>query len=252
MLIKNKYATAVVAVILLCTAAFWLFSGGGFKSARKKSAKSPANVTVTVIAPSMEKTFLKSIGTAVSNESVDIMSCVSQTVASVHFSDCEYVKKGQLLVQLNTERKTAEKKQAEINLLEQQREFFRMETLRKKKIIPEKDYDVQKTKMLDAQAKLDAINADINQSSITAPFDGVLGIRKVSVGALLTQGSVITTIDDVSKMKVDFTVPEKYILLLKPQLKITAKSLALKGKKFKGDILAVVPRVSAVSRNVSV
>jgi membrane fusion protein (multidrug efflux system) len=85
-----------------------------------------------------------------------------------------------------------------------------------------------------------------------APFDGILGIRKVSIGALLTPGSIITTIDDIDKLKVDFTLPEKYNLLLKPNLKITAKSVVLSNKKFEGDILAIVPRVSPVSRSIAV
>jgi membrane fusion protein (multidrug efflux system) len=180
------------------------------------------------------------------------MSNVTQRISSIHFNDCEYVKKGQLLVQLNIDKKIAEKKQAEINLLEQQRELHRLEALKQKKIISEKDYDIQRTKALNAQAKLDEINADINDSSIVAPFDGILGIRKVSVGALLTPGSVVTTIDDIDKLKVDFTLPEKYSLLLKPNLKITAKCSAMADKKFNGDILAIVPRVSTVSRSISI
>jgi membrane fusion protein (multidrug efflux system) len=217
-----------------------------------KKKRLPPVVSVMTVSKVSAETVLKAIGTAVSNESVDIMSNVTQSVVSVHFSDCEQVKKGQLLVQLNIDKKIAEKKQAEINLTEQEREFKRLEVLKEKKVVSVKDYDIQKTKMLDAQAKLDAINADIKESSISAPFDGILGIRKVSVGALLTPGSVVTTIDDVDKLKIDFTLPEKYSLLLEPNLKIIAKSDATEGKKFEGNILAVVPRVSAISRSISV
>jgi membrane fusion protein (multidrug efflux system) len=206
-------------------------------------------VSVATVSKTKAATVLKSIGTAASNESADIMSNVTQTVVSIHFSDCERVKKGQLLVQLSVDRKIAEKKQAEINLLEQQRESNRLEGLKNKKIVSEKDYDLQKTKLLDAQAKLDAINVDIKECSVVAPFDGVLGIRKISVGALLTAGSVVTTIDDIDKVKVDFALPEKYAALLKPNLKIVAKSAD--SKKFYGYVSAVVPRVSPTSRSVS-
>ncbi|MDR1982182.1 MAG: efflux RND transporter periplasmic adaptor subunit [Holosporaceae bacterium] len=249
MSVKNKYTIALGA-ILLCIISGILHKN--VKLGTSASNKSPLSVSIMTVSKSKTATVLKSIGTAVSNESVDIMSNVTQTVASIHFTDCEHVKKGQLLVQLNINKKTAEKKQAEINLVEQRREFNRLEVLKKKKIIPEKDYDVQQTKLLDAQAKLDGINADIKESSIVAPFDGILGIRKISIGALLTPGSVITTIDDIDKLKVDFTLPEKYNLFLKPNLKIIAKSVVLEGKKFEGDILAVVPRVSPVSRSIAV
>ncbi|MDR1333850.1 MAG: efflux RND transporter periplasmic adaptor subunit [Holosporaceae bacterium] len=246
---KNRYL-ALFSVILICTGAAILRKDSSIDHATK--GRSLPAVTGMSISKTSVETILKSIGTAVSNESVDIMSNVTQKVVSIHFSDCEYVKKGQLLVQLNVDKKNAEKKQAEINLTEQQRELNRLEILKNKKVISHKEYDIQKTKMLDAQAKLDAIDADINESSIVAPFDGVLGIRKISIGALLIPGSVVTTIDDINELKVDFTLPEKYSLLLKPGLKIIVKNDALPEEKFEGIISAIVPRVSAVSRSISV
>jgi membrane fusion protein (multidrug efflux system) len=249
--VKKGISIIVSAVILICFIA--VISHEKFGSDHKIAKdKSKPFVSTMTISKSRINTSLKSIGTAVSRESVDIMSNVTQKVVSIHFSDCEYVKQGQLLVQLNTDKKTAEKKQAEINLLEQQRELNRLETLKKKKVVSEKDYDTQKTKLLSAQAKLDEINAELKESSIIAPFDGVLGIRKISVGALLTPGSVIATIDDIDKLNIDFTIPEKYSPLLEPNLKITAKSIAFADKKFEGNILAVVPRLSTISRSISV
>jgi membrane fusion protein (multidrug efflux system) len=250
-LVKNKYLAFILAALTLCVFAAVIYKNST-SDCTAGEKKSSTTVSVMTVSKVNAETVLKAIGTAVSNESVDIMSNVTQFVVSIHFSDCEYVKKGQLLVQLNIDKKIAEKKQAEINLTEQQREFNRLEVLKNKKVVSVKDYDIQKTKMMDAQAKLDIINADIKESSITAPFDGALGIRKVSVGALLTPAGIITTIDDIDKLKIDFTLPEKYSLLLKPNLKIVAKSDATEGKKFEGDILAVVPRVSAISRSISV
>jgi membrane fusion protein (multidrug efflux system) len=249
MSVKNNYLILLL-IVSLCAAAIVLRKNHTPDHIAKKQPL-PAVSAMTVL-NCKKNTTLESIGTAVSNESVDIMSNVTQKVVSIHFSDCEHVKKGQLLVQLNIDKKIAEKKQAEINLTEQERELTRLEILKNKKIVSVKDYDIQKTKMLDAKAKLDVINADIKESSIVAPFDGVLGIRKISVGALLTPGSVVTTIDDTDKLKVDFTLPEKYSLLLKPDLKIFVKNDALPKKKFEGNISAVVSRVSEISRSISV
>ncbi|MDR0581067.1 MAG: efflux RND transporter periplasmic adaptor subunit [Holosporaceae bacterium] len=249
MWIRKKHYAAFAIILLF----FWIIciSQKNFKPDSIGDKKAAA-VSVMRVFKSNAITNLKAIGTATSNEFVDITSNVTQRISSIHFNDCEYVKKGQLLVQLNVDKKIAEKKQAEINLLEQQRELHRLEVLKQKKVVPEKDYDIQKTKLLNAQAKLDEINADISDSSIVAPFDGILGIRQVSVGALLTPGSIVTTIDDIDKLKVDFTLPEKYSLLLKPNLKITAKCVAMAEKKFEGNILAIVPRISTTSRSISV
>ncbi|MDR0555961.1 MAG: efflux RND transporter periplasmic adaptor subunit [Holosporaceae bacterium] len=247
---QNKYL--VIGILVALGVVFMLLARSSMKSKRHFREKELPTVSTMTVYPTTGAVVLKSIGTAISNESVDIMSHVTQAVNSIHFSDCEYVKKGQLLVQMNIEKKTAEKKQAEISLREQEREFQRLEILKQKNVVSAKDYDTQKTRLHDAQAKLDVIKADLKESSILAPFNGVLGIRKVSVGALLTPGSIITTIDDIDKIKVDFALPEKYSLLLKHGLRITVRSAALKDKKFEGVILAVVPRVSAVSRSITV
>jgi len=240
----------IVGLIVFGAGIVFLRNDGG--TGRSSSKKSQLTVSVATVEKGGKEITLQAIGTATSNESVDIMSSVAQKVVSVHFSDCEAVKRGQLLVQLNIDKKMAEKKQAEINLLEQQREFNRLEMLKTKKVIPEKDYDVQKSKLQNAQAKLDEISAEIRESSIVAPFDGILGMRNVSVGAFLNSGNIITTIDDIDKLKVDFVVPEKYSLILKPNAEIVAESVAIKNKKFYGSVLAIVPRVSPTSRSISV
>ena len=198
------------------------------------------------------QTILEFIGTAVSNESVDITSSITQKVSQINFSDCDFVKKGDVLVQLNVEKQKAVQKQAEINLKEQQRELTRLSSLKDKKIIAEKEYDIQNTKLQDAQAKLAEIEEEIKEGTIVAPFDGMLGIRKISVGSLLTPGTVITTIDDIKKIKVDFPVPEKYLSLINKDCKITATSIAIPNKKFYGSVQAISPRISPISRSISV
>ncbi|MDR0677392.1 MAG: efflux RND transporter periplasmic adaptor subunit [Holosporaceae bacterium] len=244
----KKYLVALSAILLLAA----IIISKNKKNEEYVSKKTRPSVTVMTVTESKNSTIIKSIGTAISNESANIMSNVTQIVSEIHFSDCDSVKKGQLLVQLNIAKKEAKKKQAEINCAEQQRELSRLEILKKKRVIPDKDYDLQKTKLLDAQAKLEAINAEVRDSSIVAPFDGVLGIRNVSIGTLLMPGNIITTIDNIDKLKVDFPVPEKYSTLLKPKLKITAKSVAFSERKFEGNIIAVVPRISPTSRSISV
>ena len=198
------------------------------------------------------QTILDFIGTATSNESVDITSTISQKVSEINFSDCDFVKKGDVLVQLNMEKQKAVQKQAEINLKEQERELARLESLKNKQIVAEKEYDIQNTKLLNAQAKLDEMNEEIREGTIVAPFDGVLGIRKISVGTLLTPGTVITTIDDIKQIKVDFPVPEKYFNLIDTNCKISATSVAMPGKKFEGKVKAISPRISPISRSINV
>lgn len=214
--------------------------------------KPQVSVKVGQITESKIHTVLEFIGTAVSNESVDITSSVTQKVTEINFSDCDFVKKGDVLVRQNIDKQLAIKKQAEINLHEQERELARITTLRKKKVIAAKEFDLQNTRVQDAQAKLAEIEEEIRERTIVAPFDGMLGLRKISIGALLSPGTVITTIDDIKKIKVDFSVPEKYLSLITKGCKIEATSIALPGKKFFGTVQAISPRISETSRSMTV
>ncbi len=240
----------LIPVFLACIAA-----GIAWRMMAPKKAKSPRPpiaVTVLEVTTAPIVTKLESIGTAVSNESADIISNVTQTIASIHFDDCQTVKKGDVLVQLNVDRKNAEKKQIEANLQEQQRELRRQELLKAKKLAQGKDYDTQYSAWLKAKASLEAIEAEIKESTIVAPFDGVLGFRRVSVGSLLTAGTVITTIDDISRLKIDFTIPEKYSQLIHSGMMIKATCIAVPDKIFSGQILSILPRISSISRSISV
>ena len=214
--------------------------------------KPQVSVKIGQVTESKIHTVLEFIGTAVSNESVDITSSVAQKVMEINFSDCDFVKKGDVLVRQNIDKQLAVKKQAEINLNEQKRELARITTLKKRKVIADKEFDLQNTRVQDALAKLAEVEEEIRERTIVAPFDGMLGLRKISVGALLSPGTVITTIDDIKKIKVDFSVPEKYLSLITKGCKIEATSIALPNKKFFGTVQAISPRISATSRSMTV
>lgn len=214
--------------------------------------KPQVSVKVGQVTKSKIHTVLEFIGTAVSNESVDITSSVAQKVTEINFSDCDFVKKGDVLVRQNIDKQLAIKKQAEINLHEQERELARITALRKKKVIAAKEFDQQNTRVQDALAKLAEVEEEIRERTIVAPFDGMLGLRKISIGALLSPGTVITTIDDIKKIKVDFSVPEKYLSLITKGCKIEATSIALPGKKFFGTVQAISPRISETSRSMTI
>lgn len=249
---KLTEKSILLLIITGCFLAFLIFRVYKNISGTRVTGQKQLIVSTELVKTSKMQTVLEFIGTAVSNESVDITSSITQKVSQINFSDCDFVKKGDVLVQLNVEKQKAVQKQAEINLQEQQRELIRLSSLKDKKIIAEKEYDLQNTKLQDAQAKLAEVEEEIKEGTIVAPFDGMLGIRKISVGSLLTPGTIITTIDDIKKIKVDFPVPEKYLSLINKDCKITATSIAIPNKKFYGVVQAISPRISPTSRSISV
>ena len=135
---------------------------------------------------------------------------------------------------------------------EEKREYQIAKTLYDKKAVSQTGFDKETYQLKAAQAKLDAVEARIKKRLITAPFSGVTGIRHVSPGTLITAGTVITTLDDLSIIKLAFTVPETFISALKPGMTVEAGCAAYPAKKFTGKISVVDSRVDPDTRAITV
>lgn len=197
-------------------------------------------------------TRIEGIGTGIAKESVDLTAGASEKVVRVNFEDGQYVKEGTLLIQLDDTQEQAELGQALVNLSEQERELQRITPLYNARITSQKEFNERETMLAKAKAMVEVVRAQIRDRQVAAPFTGLLGMRKVSVGDLVTPGTVVTTIDDISDIKVDFNVPEKYIARLKTGQNINVSSAAYPGETFKGTISAISTRVSQTTRSVEV
>src|SRR5690606_26047826 len=100
--------------------------------------------------------------------------------------------------------------------------------------------------------RVNAARAKLAEFDIAAPFDGYLGVRHVSVGSLVAPGTLITTLDDIDPLRLDFTVPERWIGQIRPGQAVHAASVAYPGKQFEAEITSVGTRVDPVSRAVTV
>src|SRR5690606_8602746 len=118
--------------------------------------------------------------------------------------------------------------------------------------IPRAQLDTQRAMRDSARARADSIRARLAERVITAPFSGVLGFRQVSDGALVTPGTVIAVLDDISTIKLDFSVPEVLLATLSAGQAITAKSIAYPDREFRGVVSSVGSRVDPVTRAVTV
>ena len=102
------------------------------------------------------------------------------------------------------------------------------------------------------RCRITAIKARISDRVIRAPFDGVVGLRDISVGALVESGDLIAALDDTSQIKLDFSVPAVFLAELKPGLKIKAHATALGNKEYRGEVKSIDSRVDPVTRSVQV
>jgi membrane fusion protein (multidrug efflux system) len=195
---------------------------------------------------------VSSLGTALANESVQIVSNASDYLTELHINEGKRIEKGQLIAQLNDVEERARVAELSASLVDQKRQLERVRNLARTQATAQSLLDEQQTKVNTTQAQLDAVKARLNEMTIRAPFSGVLGLRQVSEGAYLTAGTVLTTLDDLSQIRLEFSVAEYYLALLKPAMTVHASSVAYPDKVFSGQIKAIDTRLDPVTRSVKV
>jgi membrane fusion protein (multidrug efflux system) len=219
------------------------------------SAPALSHATAVVVAP-VEVVSLaervEALGTLKANESVDITANVTETIAAVHFEDGQRVAEGDILVELTNNEQTAQLEEAQVRLLEAERQHERVKALVEQRAASESLLDERQRDLNAARAVLVAIESRLSDRLIRAPFEGVLGLRNISRGALVTPGDAITTLDDDRYMKLDFTVPSIYLGALEPGLRIEARAPAFGQRVFEGVVRGVDSRVDPVTRSIQV
>lgn len=193
----------------------------------------------------------ESVGTLVGNESVTITAKLTEQVSAVHFEGGELVEREQVLVELIDAEQLALLHQAEATLRESQLQLERLRTLGRD-IATAAELDVAEARVDANEAQLDALRSRIRDRTIRAPFDGVIGIRRISVGALVTPGTIIAELDDIDPLKLDFTLPEAYLSSIQLGDVVTAESIAWEGERFTGTVSRIGSRVDPITRAFSV
>lgn len=216
----------------------------------KTNAQNATPVIVTIVEEQNYADEVEALGTLRANEGVELTSSVTEIVTKILFTDNQRVKKGDILVEMDAEEERAEMAEQQSFAKEAQRQVNRLRPLVNQRAASESLLDENAQELEAAKARIQAIKSRIDQRVIRAPFDGVLGLRNISVGALAQPGTRITTIDDDSVMKLDFSVPEIFLASMKTGLKIKATSEAYPDKTFEGEISNVESRIDPVTRSI--
>jgi RND family efflux transporter MFP subunit len=191
-----------------------------------------------------------SLGTAKAVQSVTLYPEVAGTVALVNVVAGKKVEAGDILVQLyNDEQKVAVEK-AEIALEQAQGALERQQTLAKSKTTSSVALSDAETAARMAEVELKTAKIDLGRRSITAPFSGLTGLTDLSIGDFVNTTTALATVDDLSTMRVDFEIPERWSGRVREGQKITATAQALPGSKFEGSISGVDNRVDPVTRTL--
>jgi len=195
---------------------------------------------------------IEALGTLRANESVELTTAVTETVTALHFDDGDRVEAGQVLLEMTSAEEHAQLEEARATVDEARRQYERIRSLQEKQTAAESLLDQRRREWETGRARLAAIESRLADRLVQAPFAGVLGLRRVSVGALLEPGDIITTLDDDSIMKLDFSVPAIYLDILVPGLQVRATTRAWEARRFEGEVKSIDSRVDPVTRTVIV
>ena len=242
-LLLNVFKTLIILWVLFNTA--WVF-------AAKNNKKAPIHVIVAPVRIVEMSDRIEALGTARAIEAVNITSNVSEKIKEIHFEDGQLVKINDILVVLEESQEQANLEQFVALRGQRQLALKRLLRLEKSQLVSKDELDLARLEVQQAKANISAIQARINDRVIRAPFSGVVGLRQISVGALVEAGTLITTLDDTRFIKLDFSVPAIFLTELKTGLKTQARAAALGDNVYLGEVKSVDSRVDPVTRSVQV
>lgn len=194
----------------------------------------------------------EALGNARANEAVEIRPEITAAITEIWFEEGQRVEKGQKLVHLEDSEQLADLAAAKAALVDSESQYRRSRELFQNKVVSESQLEQLAAKRDADRAAVNAAQARLDHTVIRAPFAGQLGLRRVSVGSIVSPSTVITTLDDISRIKLDFDVPEVFLSRLEPGLAVTAHSAAWPEREFSGRVESVDTRVDPVSRTIVV
>jgi membrane fusion protein (multidrug efflux system) len=206
-------------------------------------------VEAVIVTPQLLHDKIVTTGTLMANEEVELRPEISGRVTGVFFEEGKRVKKGQLLVKINDSQLKAEFKQKEVAeklALDNEERGRRLLDI---KGISKEEYDKLKNALEMAQAEKEALQAQLDETEIVAPFNGVIGLRHVSEGGYVTSDMLVASLQETDPMKVEFSVPEKYAGQIKNGTKIIVR-VGESASEHHGTVYAVESKIDLNTRTI--
>jgi membrane fusion protein, multidrug efflux system len=219
-------------------------------------ASAAAGPAVEVVTAPVEKRPLgvevEAVGTASANESAEVTSEISRKISAIRFNEGDLVRRGAVLVELDDDEERASVAEAEATLADSERQYRRSQDLHTRNALSSAELDQIESTLKANRARLEAAQARLADTRILAGFDGRTGFRRVSVGTLVGPDTVITTLDDLSVIKLNFTVAETALSLVHEGLPVAAVTPGIPGRRFEGKVTHLDSRVDPVTRSIVV
>lgn len=195
---------------------------------------------------------IDAVGTAVANEQVTLTAPVTERIVRLNFDDGAFVRRGQTIAVLAAGQENAQLAEAQARAREAEQQLRRIDQLKDRGFATKSNYDQQVATAAQARAQAAEARASIGDRVITAPFSGWVSLRNISTGAVVTTGTEIVTISDISAIKLDFPVPETMLSAVRPGQSIEAVAAAYPDQPFRGTIATVDPVIDPNTRAATV
>ncbi len=206
---------------------------------------------VDVKAQSVDDRF-EAVGTIEAIEGVTIVSEIDASVISLPFNEGGFIKKGDLIALLDDSQLSAEVNRTEALYTQSKSAYNRVKVIVEQKAGSQQDLDDALANLKVAEANYELAKARLAKTRITAPFDGFIGARKVSVGTFLRTGEKITELANLNAIRVSFSAPERYLAQLKRDAKVVVSSSVFPDYSVSGKIIAIEPMLDSETRNVNI
>ena len=183
---------------------------------------------------------------------VAITAKVTGIVQSIRFQEGQPVREGELLVDLDAAALRAELDQARALFDDARSQLVRGRGLQAGQTIAAQRLETLEALTRQAEGRVRQAEARLQELRVLAPFSGRVGLRQVSVGALVQPGTVVTTLDDISRVRVEFSVPELFVARVRVGSPVVARSGAFGDRRFEGRVAVVDTRIDTATRTIRV
>ncbi len=247
---KTTSQFAIIAVMAAVGVGAWLLKDQVLgKTAKTTTATAPAVlVQVKPVRTGTVTERIEAVGTALANEAIIITAKTTGIIEKITINEGERVKAGQLLVKFEDAEASAELEAQKALTLNAQQAYDRAVKLRENNNVAQSKVEELLSTWKSGAARVRVIEARLGDLKLTAPFAGKVGLRRVSAGALVQPGTVITTLDDDSTIRLKLSVPEQNLSAVKIGLDVEATTSAYPKQIFRGKLTSIDSRVDQITR----
>ena len=195
---------------------------------------------------------VEAVGGLIAGESVVLRPEIVGRIAAIRFEEGQKARAGDVLIELNADEQRSALAQSQASVSVEQQSFQRIRDVLAKNLVSQQQYDEALARLQNAQALLERDRVRLSRTSLQAPFDGIIGLRLVSLGDYVSPGQALVNLESLDPIKMDFQLPEKYSAQVIKGLKLEVSVDAWPGRVFRGEIQAVDPKLDEATRTVRV